>query len=99
MIPKQQNLNIFARKKPCACLIERLFGREIVAATIELNRKGARRGNKNQLRSDPPDVVVEISSLGVVDCEGDAIRFAHVASSSFVSGEHASLAYATKLLG
>jgi len=39
MIPKQQNLNIFARKKPCACLIERLFGREIVAATIELNRK------------------------------------------------------------
>ena len=38
MIPKSQNLNIFARKKPCACLIERLFGREIVAATIELNR-------------------------------------------------------------
>jgi len=99
MIPKSQNLNIFARKKPCACLIERLFGREIVAATIELNRKGALRGNKNQLRSDPPDVVVEISSLGVVDCEGDAIRFAHVVSSSFVSGERASLAYATKLLG
>ena len=46
---------------------------------------GALRGNKNQLRSDPPDVVVEISSLGVVDCERDVIRFAHVASSSFVS--------------
>jgi hypothetical protein len=98
MIPKSQNLNIFARKKTCACLIERLFGREIVAVTIELNQ-GALRGNKNQLRSDSPDVVVEISSLGVVDCQGDAIRFAHVASSSFVSGERASLAYATKLLG
>ena len=34
-------------------------------------------GSKNQLCSDPLDVVGEISSPEVVDCEGDAIRVVH----------------------
>src|SRR4029077_12863640 len=76
IVPESQNQNIFAGKKTRPFLILTIPCSRNCGHHRRAQSRGTLQGSKNQLCSDPPDVVGEISSLKVVKWDGDALRVA-----------------------